>query len=101
MARVLWTSIAESDLDDILYYIAFIDRNPATGERIYYEIRDRVNEQAAKPLSGHCHPAAPDDWRYVRHKRWLIFYQTRSDGIEVMRVVDSVRDLPRQLREKL
>ena len=98
MSQAVWTPVAESDLDDILFYIAFIDRNPATGERIYYEIRDRAIEQAEKALPGHQHPNAPEGWRYLQHKRWLIFYQPHPEGIEVMRVVDAVRDLPRELR---
>jgi plasmid stabilization system protein ParE len=98
MARAIWTPVAESDLDDILFYIAFIDRRPATGERLYYEIRDRVADCAEQRLSGHTHPDAPAGWRYLKHKRWLIFFQSHPDGIEVMRVVDSVRDLPRHLR---
>ncbi len=73
MSRVAWTPKAESDLDDVLYYIAFIDRRPATGERIYYEIRDRINMHAAKRLPGHVHPKAPSGWRYIKHMRWLIF----------------------------
>jgi toxin ParE1/3/4 len=98
MARALWTPVAESDLDDVLFYIAFIDRRPATGERLYGEIRDRVTQCAEQGLSGHSHPDAPAVWRYLKHKRWLIFFQPHPDGIEVMRVVDSVRDLPRHLR---
>lgn len=39
MAPAIWTPIAESCLDDILFYIAFVDRRPATGERLYYEIQ--------------------------------------------------------------
>jgi len=97
MAGVVWTPVAESDLDDILFYIAFVDRRPATGERIYYEIRDRVAEHAARQLPGQRHPDAPDGWLYLRYKRWLIFYQPHEDGIEIMRVIDAVRDLPRQL----
>jgi plasmid stabilization system protein ParE len=100
MPRVVWTPVAESDLDDILFYISFVDRSPATGERIYYEIRDRVLEHAQKRLPGHQHPQAPTGWLYTRHKRWLIFYQSLPDGIEVMRVIDAVRDLPRRLRER-
>lgn len=42
MPRAFWTPVAESDLDDILFYISFVDRKPATGERIFFEIRDRV-----------------------------------------------------------
>jgi plasmid stabilization system protein ParE len=60
------------------------------------EVADR---QAASANSGFHHPAAPPEWRYIRHKRWLIFFQPHSQGIEVMRVVDAVRDLPRVLGE--
>jgi toxin ParE1/3/4 len=97
MARVVWTPVAESDLDDILFYISLVDRRPATGERIYYDIRDRVVEHATKQLAGHRHPHAPEGWLYLKYKRWLIFYQPLEDGIEIMRIVDAVRDLPRQL----
>jgi len=48
MPGVVWTPVAESDLDGILFYISVVDRRPATGERIYYEIRDCVLEHAVK-----------------------------------------------------
>ena len=97
MASVVWTPIAESDLEDILYYISVIARSPVTGEKIYCEIRDRVTELAEKRIQGQRHADALDGWLYVRHKRWLVFYQPLDDGIEVLRVVDGVRDLPLQL----
>lgn len=97
MARAVWTPVAQSELDDILFYISLVDRRPATGERIYYEIRDRVDEHATQGHPGQRHPDAPESWLYLRYKRWLIFYQPHAEGIEVLRVVDSVRDLPSQL----
>ncbi|MEQ8788478.1 MAG: type II toxin-antitoxin system RelE/ParE family toxin [Pirellulaceae bacterium] len=97
MSRIVWTPVAESDLDDILFYIAIVDRNPATGERIYFEIRDRVVEQVEQGLPGHVHPSAPQGWSYLHYKRWLVFYRPHADGIEIMRVIDAVRDLPRHL----
>lgn len=96
MATALWAPVAVEDLDDILYYIGVVDRNPETAERIYFEIRDRANEQADSSFPGHRHPQSPNSWRYVKHKRWLIFFKSHPDGIEVMRVIDGVRDLPRQ-----
>lgn len=95
MGLAVWTPIAEEDLDDILYYIAVVDRNPETAERVFYEIRDCVQAIANGGFAGHTHPESPDGWRYVKHKRWLIFFQPHPDGIEVMRVIDAVRDLPR------
>src|SRR5436853_4976246 len=32
-------ALAERELDDLLYYIAHEDRRPATGERLYYQIK--------------------------------------------------------------
>src|SRR6202035_1728520 len=98
MPQVLWTPVAEADLDDILFYIAVVDRNFAAGERIFHEIRNRVNEHAQQRLPGHAHPDAPAGWHYLRHLRWLVFYRPLPDGIEVMRVIDAVRDLPHHLR---
>ena len=51
MRQVIWTPIAESEFEDILFYIAIIDRRPETAERIYYEIRDRVHEQIYQHIS--------------------------------------------------
>lgn len=96
MRQTVWTPIAELELDDLLYYIAVIDRRPETADRIYFEIRDLANHQANSRFAGHRHPEAPGNWRYIRHKRWLIFFQEHPEGIEVMRVIDSVRDLPKQ-----
>ncbi len=54
--QAVWTPLAEAELDDILYYIAYQDRRPETGERIYYQIRDTVNNHAHQQLPGRVHP---------------------------------------------
>jgi plasmid stabilization system protein ParE len=52
MARVIWRPVAESDLDDILFYIAVVDRSPTTGEPIYSEIRDKLYDHVQKSCRG-------------------------------------------------
>jgi plasmid stabilization system protein ParE len=94
MRRAVWTPKAERELDDILFHISVRDRRPATGEKVYFEIRRQCDEYAGLDAPRHVHPLAPPGWFYFRHKRWLIFYQHHSAGIEVMRVVDGSRDLP-------
>ena len=94
MSCALWTPHAERELDDILYHISVRDRRPLTGEQIYYEIRQLADQYAAPDAPRHAHPIAPAGWFYFLHKRWLVFYKLHSDGIEVMRVIDGVRDLP-------
>jgi plasmid stabilization system protein ParE len=94
MATAVWTPLAELELEDILFYIRIADGRPETARRIGQELRDCVDRQAERPPSGHRHPDAPMDWLYVRYKRWLVFYRLMPNGIEVMRLVDAVRDLP-------
>ncbi len=94
MARVVWTPVAERELEDILLYIRVADGRPITARRIGEQFRDAVDRQASQSITGSRHADAPDGWLYVRFKRWLIFYHPISDGIEVLRVVDAVRDLP-------
>lgn len=97
MARVTWTPLAESELENILFYIRVTDARPLTARHIGEGIVAAAERIAATPQSGSQHPVAPSGWLYVKYKRWLIFYQPRLDGIEVLRVIDAVRDLPKQL----
>ncbi len=97
MPDILWTPVAESDLDEILYYIACEDNRPELAIQVYHHIRDMIKYRVEHDVPGHRHPVAPDGWLYFQFKRWFIFYQPSLNGIEVMRVVDGVRDLPKTL----
>ena len=66
--------------------------------RIGEDLRNVVDSHASESRTGQKHPLAPDDWSYLMFKRWLVFYRPHSAGIEIMRVIDAVRDLPAQLR---
>lgn len=96
MPQVIWTLVATQELEDILFYVSYIDRRPLTGERLFHELRNHVDRHAANGVEGQRHPQAPVGWLYAKFKRWLIFYRPTTSGIEVMRVIDAVRDLPRQ-----
>ena len=99
MPIAVWAPKAESDLEAILYYLRVAAGRPLTAQRIGEEIVAAVEEQAALPTPGSRHLAAPPEWRYLRHKRWIIFFQPHAQGIEVLRVVDATRDLPRALAD--
>ena len=94
MPRALWTPQAQSELDDVLFHVAVRDRRPQTGEKLYFEIRRLADEFAESSAVRLTYPLAPAGWHYFLHKRWLVFYQLHAEGIEVMRVIDGVRDLP-------
>jgi plasmid stabilization system protein ParE len=96
--NAVWTPQAHYDVEQILYYVRVESGRPLTAQRIGEELLAAVDAQAASSFHGARHPAAPPEWRYLRHKRWLVFFQ---QGIEVMRVVDGARDLPRVLADLL
>ncbi len=95
MAHAQWTPSAEEDLIEIAYWIAVQSQRPLTARRIVVEIKDKAGRYAATPRIGQRHPDLPDGWFYFRHKRWVIVYQPRDDGIDVLRVVDATRDFSR------
>ena len=100
MAHALWTPLAENDLEEILFQIRVVGERPETARRIGELIRDDTNARANMDVPGQIHPAAPTGWFHFRLKRWLIFYQPRSEGIEVLRVLDGARDFPGRPRER-
>jgi plasmid stabilization system protein ParE len=93
MSTAIWSPLAELELEEILYFIAFDCGRPATADRIGCEIRDGVDDHLRRGRQGHLHPHLPPEWRYLKRKRWLIAYEPTSDGLTVHRIVDAVRDL--------
>jgi plasmid stabilization system protein ParE len=92
MANILWTPYAVAELEEILLYIAIEDGRPATAAKINDEIEERLKLFALSPEIGQRLEGLPDDWRFLRHKRWVIFYRPHTTGIEVLRVIDGSRD---------
>lgn len=86
MANAVWRPQAESDLEDILYFIAKEDGRPATAAKIEMEIQEKIVLYAESPDIGQRYSGLSEDTRYCIHKRWAIFYRAADSGIEVLRV---------------
>jgi plasmid stabilization system protein ParE len=99
VASSFWSSLAESELEEILRYIREEGQRPETARRLGTEIRDPADQHARHRLPGSKHSALPDEWRYLRFKRWLIAYVSLGEDIVVQRIVDASRDLPEQFRD--
>ncbi|MCL4204307.1 MAG: type II toxin-antitoxin system RelE/ParE family toxin [Pirellulaceae bacterium] len=95
MARAEWTSTAEDELTEIAYWIAVEAGRPGTARSIVEEIQQKADFYAANPKLGQRHPDFPDGWLYFRHKRWIVVYRPKNDGVDILRVVDASRDFPR------
>lgn len=92
MATAVSTPKATLELEDILFYIRVVDGRPETARRIGEALCQQVEQHVSAARPGLKHPLAPSGWQYLKFKRWLVFYRSHAEGIEVMRVVDAVRD---------
>jgi plasmid stabilization system protein ParE len=94
-ARVKWTRTAEAELEDIVYYISTKDWRRETARKIYSEIKDKCQLFAENPEMGLrrsdlCRNS-DDAFRLFAHKRWVIIYEPRDYGIEILAVFDGSR----------
>ena len=94
MAEVKWTSQAESDLEEISFYIASKDNRPKTADRVIDEIREATELYASQPEMGAIANELDTEFRIIPHKRWVIIYEPVKSGILIRAVVDVARDYP-------
>jgi toxin ParE1/3/4 len=91
MSKLLFTPLAEADLQAILGYIA-CDR-PDTALRIVAEIGNKCEFLAKNPLAGERRPEISPVHRCSVYKRWVIYYRALEHSVEVHRVLDGAQDL--------
>ena len=89
MSRLVFTPLAEDDLQCILDYIA--QDRPGTAVQIVSEIR-RKCALANSPLIGQPRPDISPVHRCSTWKRWVIFYRVVGDVVEIHRVLDGAQD---------
>lgn len=79
----------------ILFIIAMKDRRRDTATKIFFEIKDKCQLYADNPELSLSRPdlgRQPEDaFRSFTHKRWVIIYEPREYGIEILGVFDGSR----------
>lgn len=95
MATAIWSSVAERDLADIVYYIAVVDARPAVAEKIALEIKDACQWYADHSLVGEAESRLGASMRRFTHRRWIILYRPEPSGIGIVPVIDGARDFDR------
>jgi len=91
MSRLVFTLLAEADLNEILDYIA--EHRPLTAVAVAFRIREKCELLASQPLIGQRRPEFPGEYRSFPVERWVIFYRVLGDTVEVHRILDGARDL--------
>ncbi|MDR3423823.1 MAG: type II toxin-antitoxin system RelE/ParE family toxin [Alphaproteobacteria bacterium] len=82
---------AENDLLLIWEYIA--DDNKKAADKIVRMIDERCVLLAEHPRLGPARPDLGNDLRYFPVGSYLILYRERPDGVEIVRVLHSARNL--------
>ena len=94
--RVVWRPIAESDLDDIIDYIA--QDEPVTAEAFGQELRDKTSLLARHPEMGRSgRPGLPAFVReLVVHRNYIVFHRVLDEAriVEILRVKHAAQKTP-------
>lgn len=91
MPTVKTAAAAEEDLKEIWVYVAEHDAEAAS--HLIKEITRRFAALRDYPQMGRAQDELLVNLRSVSIKNYIIFYQPYEDGIEIMRVLHSSRDI--------
>lgn len=91
MPRVKKAIQAEKDIEELWLYIAA--DNMLAADRVLDDIEAQCHLIATQPGMGRPRPELASGLRSFPVGRYIIFYQTLPDGIEIIRVLHSARDL--------
>ena len=91
MATVSRRPLAALDILDVWDHIAADDQ--AAADRWIDEIDASLTTLATQPMMGRARPELATDLRSFPFRRYVIFYLPLPDGIDVVRVLHSARDI--------
>lgn len=94
--RIVWRPMAETDLDNIVDYIA--QDNPIRAEEFGQELRAKTLSLAQHPKLGRTgRPGLPAFLReLVAHRNYIIFYRVLDEArtVEILRVKHTAQQAP-------
>jgi len=91
MPIIVKRPLARDDLIEIWEYIA--EDNVARADAFIDTIEAMLIKLAAHPLLGRARPELAPKLRSFPFGRYVVFYEPIADGIEVLRVLHSSRDI--------
>ena len=91
MPQVVKRPLAETDLDDIWWYIA--QDNPDAADLFLDKIVERCRALAQFPKMGIRRDELLPSLRSLPIGKYLIFYMPIDDGIQVVRVLSAMRNI--------
>lgn len=92
--QVVWTPVAEVDLEDIAYFIGIVDRSPATAKRVVQRIQDACKLRSTMPESAAVVPELGSDIRAFTVDSFVVVYRLFDDEFQILLVSRGARDIP-------
>jgi toxin ParE1/3/4 len=93
--RLRFAVAAKNDLNSIARYIADRSGSRVVARRFMRELRGKCEQLAAAPiLMGRPRADLRPGLRSHAHKSYVIFFRYVGDVLEIMRVIESHRDIP-------
>ena len=91
MALVKRSAKAEEDLIDIWLYIS--DDSPENADRFLDKLNEKAKKIAEFPDIGVSRPELTDNLKSFPVDRYVLFYRVIPEGIELVRVLHSSKDI--------
>ena len=91
MARVVYSNVAKADLREIWDYVS--DDSQLQADRLIERIRSKLEHLAKWNTLGRPRPEIARNCRSYPFGKYCFFFRPIDDGIEIIRVIHSARDL--------
>ena len=91
MVRVHYAAVAKTDLGEIWDYVAA--DSPFQADRLIERFRSKLEHLALWNTVGRPRPELGKDCRSYPFGKYCFYYRPVEDGIEVIRVLHSARDI--------
>lgn len=98
--EVVYSTSAETDLENIYDYVSVHLMNPETARRLILRIMESIESLNTMPLRFPIYfdePWRSQSIRFFPCANYLIFYRLNKDRVEVIRVIYKKRDMSQQM----
>jgi toxin ParE1/3/4 len=99
MAKSLFLPEALDDLFVIWDYVALQSQSAEIADRLIERIEQKAELYAGQPETGELRPDLTEGVRNFLVDNYVVFYVSRTDGIEVIQIIHGSRDVPRHFRK--
>ena len=91
MSRYRVAPQAREDIKEIYRYIKA--ENPSAAKRVRDRLYEKCRLLAAQPYVGWMHPELPAEFRCTTAGNLVIVYRPRDNGVDIVHIVHSARDV--------